>query len=142
MSTQHNDGGPVERSGLSTRLVGALRRNGCATVGQALRMDPADLKATWNVGETTYNEFMRWKDSFKTPAEQVPLRDFFAAHAPRQTPEPGSGCSWVAEQRTGMEDTGWTEAEFLDDPLGFWAQVEAVRRYRFADAMLRAREAR
>lgn len=68
------------------------------------------------------------------------LRDYFAAHAPRQTPHDGSDTNWSARISEACEELGIDRDEHMNDPQAFWSKVEAARRYAYADAMLRARE--
>jgi len=72
-----------------------------------------------------------------TPAYEAPgmsLRDYFAAHMPDLFAE------WNFHQRA--EAIGVTPDEWAKDPIGNAARFETLVRYRYADAMLSAREKR
>lgn len=70
-------------------------------------------------------------------ADGMSLRDFFAAHAPEQISDrrdaekTATFCGIKSPDRADW--LGWMQA---------WIDCEAILRYRYADAMMRAREVR
>jgi hypothetical protein len=65
------------------------------------------------------------------------LRDYFAAHAPKQVPDDATSAYLWAER------CGVATPDGVSDMLAwsmFWTACESVLRYRHADAMLKARE--
>jgi hypothetical protein len=63
------------------------------------------------------------------------LRDYFAAHAPSI-----DGMSWLGLSE--MLDINPPNFGIESESVAWWIKAEAMYRYRFADAMLAAREAR
>lgn len=67
-------------------------------------------------------------------ANGMSLRDYFAAHAPMQF------SSYDIERVAAL--AGLQAPKTIEDEREFYPMAEAILRYRYADAMLKAREAK
>ena len=110
--------------------------------GPAFPQAPQEYEASKSYQDSGLTTITSTSDAIRG----MSLRDYFAAHAPKQTPDADSeGVNWVAIRSRYAGALGIELPTQDAPPIAFevfWATVDAKLRYIHADAMLLAREAK